>query len=315
MSSHQVYGTDLGSAPAWVFAPVDTYAAGLGVRGKQPMAVGALRFFVTGRRSEDGRELASYDPPVQLLVYKNTIGRFIFLNEVTDTEGVTRRPYFRPGGYDLRIEAEFYQTVIVENVSLPLSEQALVVNLQPGYRYPFPHFRQPQNGGGATLLRGCVVTPDGRGVANAWVEAIDKTPPVRYLTDSTGQFVLVFTEDQKDEVISITITLPGAQPVLVEDVSLHRGQSTNLPLTRVQGQVVDTHGRGIAGVAIRVEELDGMSVSGTAGSWCYTFPLNQSKSRVRFIAEGPNGARKRSEPVDVIPGATARGPIIDMASG
>ncbi len=315
MSALEDYGTNSGNAPAWVFAPVDNYAAGLGVRGKQPMAIGALHFFVTRRRGEDGRELACYDPPVRLLVHRNTIGRFIFLNEITDVEGVTRQPYFRPGGYDLRIEAEFYQTLIVENVSLPLSEQPLVVNLQPGYRYPFPHFRQPQNGGGSTLLRGCVVTPDGRGVAHAWVEAIGKTPPVRYLTDSTGQFVLVFAEDQKDEVVSVGITLPGARLISVDDVSLHRGQSTSLPLTRVRGQVVDAHGRGVADVAIRVEGLDGMSFSGMGGNWCYTFPLNQSRARLRFTAEGPDGAQKRSEPVDITPGATARGPVIDIASG
>ena len=295
------------TSPALVVCPIDACAARLGMRGERPQPIGPLRFFIRQRLSSRGSAPEGGAPLVRLDMCRNPTGHFIFFNTVTSADGIRRQPYFSPGRYELQVEGDFYQTLVVPDVDLPHGSAALEVRMQPGYRYQFTQVRQPGNGN-LTLLRGRVAAADGSGVADALVEVEDSDPPARYMTDGSGQFVFVFPEFRADRDCAVRVTVPGQPEPWVADVRVKAGQSTSLHLTRMRGRVIDKAGQGIAGVKLSVRGLNGATLSDALGEWSYTFPLGHPRGRAQVAAVLPNGKTLQSS-VKVVAGALSDGPV------
>ena len=264
---------------------------------------------MTGARPDEAHDAEVFDPPIALAVCRNDSGRYVFFNEVTGADGLRRRDYFGEGLYDLRVEGEFYQPVVMSAVRLPTAGLAVPIELRPGYRYPFSGTRAPGNGPQPALIRGSVLDAGGQGIAEARVEAKGAGPSPSYLTDATGQFVLVVEPGVGLAAIDLEITHPAAGgKVSVAHVPLAPGGMTSVPVTRAAGRVLDAAGKELAGAFIIAAGRAGAARSGPDGRWRYTFPLDQKPGRVRMSGTLPGGERLEDQTVTVVPGETASGP-------
>jgi hypothetical protein len=99
------------------------------------------------------------------------------------------------------------------------------IDLSPGYAYPFPT-TSTLPGLGPTLLRGNVQDAERKGLANV-VISVEGQPDVTYLTDSSGQFVLVFPDAQPSGDIVVVFTKGSLHERI--NATILRGHTSSLP--------------------------------------------------------------------------------------
>ncbi|MGY1636840.1 Ig-like domain-containing protein [Geodermatophilus sp. SYSU D00742] len=200
-----------------VFTPVDTFVRLRGIDGDAAArrARGGLRFSVTAvGPAVASRQLA---PGWTLHVLETASGHFLSDGILITPEGRRVRPVGGDVDVALVVEGPAYRRVRVPAVRLVNLEPSapadapvpVQVLLHPGYGYPFPD--RPQR---YSLLWGAVLrTPRGPGIADASVEASatrGQFPGSTYVTDASGQFVVVLPDDRAGPV-SVTARTPNGE--------------------------------------------------------------------------------------------------------
>lgn len=269
-----------------MFDLVDRFARDRAVRGNHPRPLGSIKYFLVGRQINGSRE--NYDPPRELITVRNPSGYDIFFDKVRLNDNGELLVYtldIEQGNYFIKIESEFYQAVEIED-SLPNSVAPIQVDLEPGFNYGFPS-STIANSGGPTLLRGTVRAIDGEGVANITVQV----PGISnsYVTDGSGQWVLVFPDSQPDGQVTVRFEMPDNTVVQVSAVDIVNGQPRSLPQAGLQGRVIDGDGLGISDTIIEVSGHIGEVTTDHDGRWNYYFGLNQSQDLVSVTATLPSG--------------------------
>ena len=280
-----------------VFDLEDRFARERGVRGKHPRPFGSIKYWILGRIVDSVR--TDFDVPYLLLTVRSPSGYDLFFDRVKQAETIVSRMVFEAGIYALKIEAQFYQTREYE-IPIPQCDAAHSIDLEPGYTYPFPTANL-SHGGGATLLRGTVHATDGSGVAGVAIEVSGGSNV--YLTDETGQWVLIFVEDQPSGEVTVSFTWPDSTVVDVPAVPIVEGRERSLAQAGLRGWVMTEAGVGIAAATVRVDGYPGETVSAHDGSWFYYFGLNQGADVVNVTAQLPDGATLTQTNVQVQPRA------------
>ena len=211
--------------PALILDPLDMFASRLGIHGRKPVAFGRLEVRVVAAQG-DGQPL---DRPVPLQLVTNPSGYLISFNQVRGSDGVVRRPYFKPGRYGLRVSSDYYRALRLDDVPLGAATAAVTLHMEPGWRYPFPTAPVINGGTAITVLKGAVVDGAGRGVAGAVVSSTDAPPD--YETDATGQFALVFPGNWEGNATRLRIAAAGAAPLEVT-VPVTRGRINSAARSR-----------------------------------------------------------------------------------
>lgn len=306
----------LGRAVA-VFELVDRYALERGTVGPHPQALGRVRFFATALR--DGRRREPLEPPLELLTRRNPSGFFLFFGQVRTADGVRT---LEPGVYSVAVRADSYQGMRRARVPLPPSDRTPLgryrFRLRPGYLYPFPDGSSQPGLTAPTLLRGEVLTPDGRGVANARVYAWRPVPGRRprraalfaYRTDASGQWVLVFPDDFPRSEVRVRVRAPG-QPTVSVPTEILPGRTNSLRQTSFTGAVLYQSGVPVEGGRVQVEGFPGRGVTDADGRWSYTFPLDTTEMPVAVRVTHPPGAQPPERVVDVAPRSTVHVPVFE----
>lgn len=197
--------------PALILNPVDSFAARLGMGGRQPAAFGRIAVYVTGRVDEPA-PLAPTVPaaPVRLDLVGGPGGHLVFFNRVTGADGVARCPYFAPGRYRLCVRSEYFRPLRLDGVDIGDARTCIDLPLEPGWRYPFPTGRFADGNTRITVVTGQVVDEDGTGAPGAEVGS----PAVEgvYETDETGRFALAYPFDWNGVSDELRIGRPGGRP-------------------------------------------------------------------------------------------------------
>ncbi len=280
-----------------IFDLEDRFARERGVRGKHPRPIGAIRYWLVGRIV--GSVRTDFEVPYQLLTVRNPSGYDLFFDRVKQEGSAASRMAFEEGTYVLKIEAQFYQDREHE-IPIPQCEAAHSIDLEPSYQYPFP-VATLSYGGGPTLLRGTVHATDGSGVEGVIIEVSGSSNT--YLTDETGQWVLIFAEDQPSGDVTVTFTWPDGTVENVANVPIEEGQERALAQAGLRGWVMTEAGVGIPGASVRVGGYPGETVSAHDGSWFYYFGLNQGSDVVSVTAQLPDGPALTQTNVQVQPRA------------
>ena len=239
-----------------------------------------------------------------MLTVRNPSGYDLFFDRVTQEESAITRMDLGQGTYVLKIEAQFYQNREFE-IMLPLSDAAHSIDLEPDYTYPFPAATLSHVGRPA-LLRGTVHAADGSGLEDVTVEVTGGSND--YLTDKTGQWVLIFPEDQTSGEVAVRFTFPDDSIVNVPAVAIVEGQESSLTQAGLRGWVVNGAGVGIAGVVVQAAGHAGETVSADDGSWSFYFDLNQTDELVSVTATLSDGQMETQHNVQVRFRAIEQGP-------
>jgi len=266
-----------------IFDLKDQFAKERGTREAFPRPFEPIRFFATARGAGPNRRV--FKPALELVMRRNHGGYHIFHNLVKQTDGTILRGTLTDDVYDLRIEGNFYQTAERQNVHIPTNNLALDFDLFPAYTYPFPTDLKPTGGRGFALLRGSVHSTGGLGLANATVSVPGANSS--YVTDSSGQWVLVFKDsffapNQKTKTVKVNVTPPVGPPFDVLDVDVDKGKERALGETALRGWVV-RRGLAVAGASIEVQGHPEKATTGDDGSWFYYFSLNQPHPSTSFV--------------------------------
>lgn len=315
-STRQELRLRLGRAVA-VFELVDRYALERGTAGPHPQALGRVRFFAYARR--DGRRREPLEPPLELMTRRNPSGFFLFFGQVLTPDGVRT---LEPAVYSVAVRSEYYQGTGRARVPLPPSDRTPLgryrFRLRPGYLYPFPDGSSQPGLEAPTLLRGEVLTPDGRGVANARIYAWRPVPGGRsvraalfaYRTDASGQWVLVFPDELPRGEVRVRVRAPG-QPTVSVLTEILPGRTNSLRQTSLTGAVLYESGVPVEDGRIQVEGFPGRGITDAGGRWSYTFPLDMIKARVTVRVTHPQGAQPPERSVEVIPRSTVHVPVFE----
>jgi hypothetical protein len=286
--------------PVRVFDLVDGFALERGLTGAHPRPIGAVRVLLLA----DGAQ--TFARPPELVLGYNRFGYAVSYGRLRYPDGAERAGTFGVGPYRLRVLSEHYQTSDLSGVELPAAEP-LRVELAAGYTYPFPVAITPPARVGdptvaaLTLLRGAVFAPDGSGVAGA---VVDAPTAVSYRIGADGQWVLVFPDGAPaSELVDVTITAPGANPVVVREVRVTPAGEATLAQTALRG-TVRAPGVDPRTVAVRVTGLAGQAGVRADGAWSCYFPLDHGGGRVTVTATLPDGRRRTVPDVEVTPRRT-----------
>lgn len=279
--------------PNAIFDVEDRYARERGIRGQHPRPISRVKYFlvaevVGGTRSDFNRSS-------ELLTVYTPGGYDIFFDQLRYKNAESYRMEIEDGTYIIRIESEFYQDLERE-IHLPESSAALAIDLEPGYLYPFPVATLP-NVGSPTLLRGTLHAVGGEGVADVSVEVVGKSN--NYLTDATGQWVLVFDDDQDTEDVTVRIEMPGEPVVEVAMVPVEKGQVRTLTQAGLRGWVQNSAGVAIPDVQVTVSGRVQQITTASDGSWFYYFDINQGAELVSVSARLPDGSLLTQENIQV----------------
>src|SRR4051794_21360121 len=96
-----------------VFDLTDAFAQRRGTRGPFPRPFEPIRFLATART---GVNPQVFDPPLELMVYRNGNGYHVFRNMAKKSDGTILRAALAEGAYDIRVESSFYQRGELLNV-------------------------------------------------------------------------------------------------------------------------------------------------------------------------------------------------------
>jgi hypothetical protein len=257
-----------------VFDLTDEFAKIRGTRGPFPRPFEPIRIFATARVTPDP---TVFNPPLELLVQRNTNGYHVFHNSLKRSHGVVVRKALRDGEYDLRVEGDFYQPAVLPGVIVPSPRRAVRFSLLPAYNYPFPLELKPTGGRGFALLRGSLHTRDGAPLAGAAISVAGVTST--YTTTSAGQWVLVFPDTffpgvtTKDIVVDVTPS--GGPTISVPNVTVDKGAERSLSETALRGWVL-ARGIGVPGAVVEVQGQPGQTRTTFDGSWTYYFNIDHS---------------------------------------
>ncbi|MBV9960428.1 MAG: carboxypeptidase regulatory-like domain-containing protein [Acidobacteria bacterium] len=286
-----------------IFDLEDRFARARGVRGPHPRPIEPIRFFVTAEIIGGvGGIRQDFVRPLELVVQRNPGGYYCFFGTVRMPDGSTRRGALAPGAYAVRAESRFYQRVEREDVVLPTPGSSYFYDLPPGYAYPFPTESTLTGGRGLTLLRGGLYETDGRGVAGATIEVIGLSEP--YLTDETGQWVLLFADTQASTNVTVRVTFPDATFEDVLNVPIVQGTETGLAQTALRGRVLSGAGLALPGARVEVQGQPGQVATASDGGWFYYFGVNQGAAPVDVNALLPDGQTLTENNIQVQPRAT-----------
>jgi hypothetical protein len=274
----------------------DGFRRDLGFAGPHPRAVGPLRFWLTGRRV--AAIIEPIVPPLELEVIVNPSGYHLFFGKVKDKDGRTLDLDAEPGVYLLRVEGGLYQraeievefeTLFAPSTPRPGLRQPFLVDLQPGYAYPFPRSGRIPRAEGPTLLRGVIASNDGSASEDILVDVDGVTQA--YRTGANGQWVLTFPDTQPDGNVSLRFRFPASPEQIVTGVPLRRGFTSTFAQAALKGMVLNGGQLGIRDATITVARHPGSVKSHRNGDWIYYFGLNQADEIVDVTATLPDGRR------------------------
>ncbi|MGD9081400.1 MAG: carboxypeptidase-like regulatory domain-containing protein, partial [Desulfobacterales bacterium] len=198
--------------------------------------------------------------------------------------------------------SQFYQVTERNDIVLPLSDTPYFFDLFPSYTYPFGNESTLFGGLGPTLLRGSLHETDGSGITGAAVYVTGQSNVC--VTDSTGQWVLTFPDDQAANDVSVRIEMPDGSTTEVSNVPVTQGRTSSLANTVLRGLVLNSDGIGISGATIWIEGYLGTTVSDSSGEWFYYFPPNQQQVILNVTAELPDGQSATQANVQLQPRET-----------
>lgn len=209
-----------------IFDLKDHYMRERGVQGPHPRPIEPILFYAMGQVVGGDRQL--FAAPQRLVIRRNPSGYHLFFGTVRLAGGEVRSAFQTDGIYIVRVESRYYQPLEVD-LQMPMTDPKKPADLVllPGYAYPFPRSVLP-GGGGPTLLRGSVVDANDRGLGRVTIEVIGQESIV-YFTDSSGQWVLVFPDNQPAGPISLRLTTADGTSEVVNNVSITQGQQSSLP--------------------------------------------------------------------------------------
>jgi hypothetical protein len=315
----------LGRPAALVFDPVDTFARDFGALGLAPRPQGDLAYSAVARVV--GGASQALAPPLRLVTLRNADGYDLFIGLVERPGAPGRRLPLDAGEYQVRVSSPLYQPLDLDViVPMPDPRTPTLVELGPGYAYPFPAGRRPGTQtdvgqAGLTLLRGGLGATDGSGIAGAVVSASAFGQAVTYRTDDSGQWVLVFPDpplpqppqpgDPRPPVTPFPVTVVfdwtgadgAAVHVEVPGFLVMPAATTGFPQQSLRGDVRKKSGGPLAGAAVTVDGFGGAVTSGADGSWLYYFrpgqpPAAAGPVTVRAVA----GGQELTQTVAVVPG-------------
>jgi hypothetical protein len=283
-----------------IFNVEDRYARERGVRGRHPCPIGPLRFWVIGQMVNGVRQ--SLTPPWEIIMRRNDSGYHLFFGDVRWPDGTLHQNGLPSATYVVRVESDYYQPREFTDIQLPTPHRAYDFGLLPGYAYPFPPESTLPGGRGPTLLRGSLYRQDGTGISDATVEVVGQSNT--YLTNDSGQWVLVFPETQPAGNVTVRIMCANGSVESVSNVPIVPGRETSLMLTVLRGWVLTNSGAPIRGATVEVVGLPGQTGTNGDGSWFYYFGFNQSAGVINVTARHPDGRRLTQTNVLVQPRAT-----------
>jgi hypothetical protein len=285
---------------ALVFDAEDRFARARGTRGPHPRPFEPVRFYATAEMV--GLVRHDFPRPVELVTTRTPAGFHLFFGETRQADGSVRRGALAEGTYAVRAEGRFYQRVEREDVVLPTPGDAYFYDLPPSYAYPLPREGTLTGGRGLTLLRGTLVDAAGRGVAGATVEVVGVTEP--YLTDETGQWVLVFPDTTASGPVTVHFTFADSSTEDVANVQVVQGAEAGLGQTALRGWVLTQAGAVAGGAVVEVVGDPGRAAVAPDGGWFYYFGLNQAAAAVDVRATLPGGQNLTENNVLVQPRST-----------
>jgi hypothetical protein len=274
--------TKLTAATA-IFDLQDRYAKDRGVRGQHPRPLGGVKYWIVARIANNVR--TDYANPIRLITVRNPSGYDLFFDQVKLETSATSRLDFAEGSYVLKVDPQFYQRREFQ-IPLPQSDVAHSFDLEPSYLYPFP-VASLRNNSSPTLLRGTLHATNATGIAGVTIEVIGASN--RYITDGSGQWVLVFDSAQVSEDVVVTFTYPDNSIEQVAAVPVVEGDERSLVQAGLRGWAITESGRAAQGVSVSVGGYPGEVITEHDGSWFYFFGLNQGQDVVSVTARLPDG--------------------------
>jgi hypothetical protein len=244
------------------------------------------------------QERSDFDVPVELVVTRNPSGYDLFFGRERLSGGRHRNAALADGVYVLRTESTYYQPAERADIAIPATGPYLV-DLLPGVAYPFPAATLP-GGRGPTLLRGAYQASDGTGIESATVTAAGRAISCR--TDATGQWVLVFPDDEPAGDVTVRI-VDGAVTHEAAHVAVLPGRQAALAPTVLVG-LVTAAGIAVPDAVITIANHPDNTRSATDGSWRYVFPPDQGGETVTVAVLLPDGRQQTSAGVQIQPRTT-----------
>jgi hypothetical protein len=119
------------------------------------------------------------------------------------------------------------------------------------------------------------------------------------LTDATGQWVLVFDDDQDTGDVTVRFDRPGEPAVEVPLVPVEKGQVRTLTQAALRGWVLNNAGVSIPDVQITVLGRVQQTTTASDGSWFYYFDINQGAELVSVSASLSDGSLLTQENIQV----------------
>lgn len=204
-----------------VFDLEDSFARNRRVRGPHPRPFGNIQFFIVAQFVGGVQEF--FSNPFELKTVLNPSGYHLFFGKFFTTDKVERTTLFDNGRYTIRVQSEYYQP-IEKDVDLPMPDPhtPLFIDLKPGYAYPFPTTQISP----LTLLYGKVQNNKGNGLANITISAAGI--PSSYLTDTNGQWVLIFPNNWQTDHVTIQFLLPDNTSQQFPNIEVIQGRTNSV---------------------------------------------------------------------------------------
>lgn len=284
----------------------DAYARARGTGGRHPRPIGSVDYDLVGRLAAGQR--VRFAQPQRLILVRNPSGYDLFFGEAR--VGDTQRTEVTPGDYVVRAVSPTarYQPSERE-ATLPSPDTPVFFDLQPGHNYPFPTETLP-GGRGPTLLRGAYLLPSGAGTAEVAVRVPNRTDT--YVTDQTGQWVLVFPDDEPTGVVMVQFERPDGAVQEARDVVVVGGRTSSLPQTALRGAARTMTGVAIADATVAVSGQTAQVRSGLDGTWAFHFAPDQPAATVTVTATLPDGRSQANPNIQVQPRSTVHVPTFEL---
>ena len=282
-----------------IFDLEDGYARRRGMRGPHPRPVGPLSYRVLGRVRNG--VLEPFAPMTTLRVRRNPSGYDLSFG-VIELPDRTRRT-LADGRYAIQITSPpaYYEPVERDDFAVPRPAAPYTIDLEPAFGYPFPTetlpgLRRP------TLLRGTYVGASGDGVPGVTVQVPGTSS--RSVTDRSGQWVLVFPDDQPTGDVAVRFTAPDNTVQNVPGVPVIGGAEASLRQTALRGWTLTAEGAPLAGTSVAVTGEPAPVRSRPDGRWSYYFRFAQPAAVVDVTASLPDGRAQTHPNVPVEPRVT-----------
>lgn len=277
-------------AASLILDVVDGYASAADPSATAARPCGALRYCLV-ESAPGTKDAQPLEPPLTLATITNPSGYELWFGQRADGA-----PPPDPGSYTLRIDSDLYAPYTAA-VQVPTPDTATRCALQPGYAYPFGGGGLSAPTAAPTLLRGTFERYDGTGQAGATVALTAGAYTAQYLTDASGQFVLVIP-DPVPATVSLVITDAGAGKTSLPKVAVSAGTTTVVPQTVLTGRVVST----VLGGTVQLSSPSVAVNVAADGTWRVVLPPDQRPGTVAVSATVPGQRKKTQSKITVTPG-------------